>query len=159
LCELGALAFERGQGDEAESHYRQALDVRKQALGENHIEYVNNLRLLAVLYQSRGDYHRAQGRPEAAEPLYAAAEPLLKQHLEIVRRAVGEDDPFLIPSLQMLANLHRAQGQPAAAEPLYRQALAIVGRMSEPDERLRCGVRDDLAVLYLADGRYDAAEP
>ena len=48
-------------------------------LGENHPDYATSLNNLAVLYQARGDY--------------AKAEPLHRQALEIRKRVLGENHP------------------------------------------------------------------
>ena len=58
-----------GDYAKAEPLYRQALEIRKQVLGENHPDYAASLNNLAGLYQPMGDY--------------AKAEPLCRQALEI----------------------------------------------------------------------------
>ena len=65
---------------------RQALEIRRTALGENHPDYAGSLNNLALLYHSMGDY--------------AAALPLLRQALEIRRIALGENHPDYATSLQ-----------------------------------------------------------
>ena len=55
----------------AEPLYRQALEIRKQALGEKHPDYAASLNNLAGLYESMGDYARA-------EPLYRQTVEVLK---------------------------------------------------------------------------------
>ncbi len=59
--------------------YRQALEICRTALGEDHPDYATSLNNLAELYRAMGDH--------------AAALPLYRQALEIRRTALGEDHP------------------------------------------------------------------
>ena len=43
-----------GDYAKAEPLFRQALEIRKRALGENHPDYASSLNNLAVLYQRHG---------------------------------------------------------------------------------------------------------
>ena len=63
----------------AEPYYKQALEIKKKALGEEHPSYASSLNNLGNLYMNMGDY-------KAAEPYY-------KQALEIRKKALGEDHP------------------------------------------------------------------
>jgi tetratricopeptide (TPR) repeat protein len=81
-------------------------------LGEHHPDVASSLNNLAYLYN-------AQGRYEAAEPLY-------QQALELNRELLGDRHPDVAGSLNNLAALCYAQGRYAEAEPLYLEALAIL---------------------------------
>ena len=63
----------------AEPLFRQALEIRKKALGEGHPDYAAGLNNLAALYQAMGDYARA--------------EPLYRQALEVGRRRWARATP------------------------------------------------------------------
>ena len=63
----------------AEPYYKQALEIKKKALGEEHPSYASSLNNLGYLYKTMGDY-------KAAEPYY-------KQALEIRKKALGEEHP------------------------------------------------------------------
>ncbi len=69
--------------------YRQALEIRRTALGEDHPDYAASLNNLARLYRAMGDH--------------AAALPLYRQALEIHRTTLGEDHPDYATSLNNLA--------------------------------------------------------
>ena len=101
-----------GRHADAEPLYKQAMEIRRTALGEGHPDYATSLNNLAELY-------RAMGRHAEAEPLY-------KQAMEIRRTALGEGHPAYATSLNNLAELYRAMGRHAEAEPLYRQAVCIL---------------------------------
>ena len=135
------------QGDyaRAEPLYRQALEIKKKALGENHPEYATSLNNLAWLYACQGDYVRA--------------EPLYRQALEIKKKALGENHPDYAASLNNLAELYKSQGDYARAEPLCRQALEIRKKAlgeNHPDYAVSLG---NLALLYTHQGDYARAEP
>jgi CHAT domain-containing protein len=66
----------------AESYYKQALEIKKKALGEDHPSYARNLNNLGGLYNEMGDYN--------------AAEPFNKQALEIYKKNLGEEHPIYI---------------------------------------------------------------
>jgi tetratricopeptide (TPR) repeat protein len=59
---------------------------------------------------------------------YAAAEPLLKQALEIARNTLWQNHPDVASYQNDLAEPYRAMGKLAEAESLYRQALEIIRR-------------------------------
>ncbi|WP_343327452.1 tetratricopeptide repeat protein, partial [Geitlerinema sp. PCC 9228] len=69
----------------AEPLYRQALEMRKRLLGEQHPDVATSLSSLAILYKD-------QGRYEEAEPLY-------RQALEMRKRLLGEQHPSVAASL------------------------------------------------------------
>ncbi len=68
-----------------------------------------------MLYRAMGDH--------------AAALPLYRQALEIIRTALGEDHPDYATSLNNLAMLYAATGRASEAMPLMEQAAAIDDRM------------------------------
>jgi tetratricopeptide (TPR) repeat protein len=76
------LYYSQGRYPEAEPLYLEALDLRKQLLGDNHPDVAQSLNNLAYLYQSQGRY------PEA--------EPLYLQALAIAEQALGENHPNTI---------------------------------------------------------------
>jgi CHAT domain-containing protein/tetratricopeptide (TPR) repeat protein len=98
----------------AEPLYRQALEVRRAALGEAHPDYAASLNNLAALYHAKGDY--------------AAAEPLYRQALEVRRAALGEAHPDYAASLNNLAKLYAAAGREDEALRLMREAASIDDR-------------------------------
>ena len=123
----------------AEPLYRQASDILRQALGEEHRDYATSLNNLALLYAEMGNY-------DAAEPLY-------RQASDIRRQALGEEHPDYATSLNNLALLYVAMGNYAAAEPLYRQASDITRKALGEDHPDYAASLNNLALLYVATGR------
>jgi len=68
-----------GRYEQAERLYQQALEIRRQVLGEQHPDFASSLNNLAALYGSTG-------RSEQAEPLY-------QQALEVSRQVLGPNHP------------------------------------------------------------------
>ena len=134
-----------GAYDRAEPLFRQALEITKKALGEEHPDYATSLNNLAELYRAMGAYDRA--------------EPLYRQALEIRKKALGEGHPDYATSLNNLAGLYRAMGAYDRAEPLYRQALEIRKKALGEGHPDYATSLNNLAELYHAMGAYDRAEP
>jgi len=109
-----------------------------------HPELARCLNNLAVLYQNMGDY--------------AKAEPLLRQALEITKRALGEHHPNYAQSLNNLAGLYDTKGDYAKAEPLYRRALEIRKRALGEDHPDTLNTMNNLAATYLMAQRCVEAE-
>jgi tetratricopeptide (TPR) repeat protein len=139
------LLAAQGKYDLAEPLYRQAIEIDKKNIGDEHPYYAARLNNLGVLY-------RAQGKYDLAEPLYLQA-------IEIDKNTIGETHPDYASHLNNLAGLYRAQGKYDLAEPLFLQAIEIdkktIGE-AHPDYASRL---TNLAQLYDAQNEYDLAEP
>uniref|UniRef100_UPI000A752B74 tetratricopeptide repeat protein n=1 Tax=Geitlerinema sp. PCC 9228 TaxID=111611 RepID=UPI000A752B74 len=85
---LAGLYQSQGRYEEAEPLYRQALEMRKRLLGEQHPDVATSLNNLAELY-------RSQGRYDEAEPLY-------RQALEMFKRLLGEQHPRVSPPVSTI---------------------------------------------------------
>ncbi len=100
-----------GNYKEAEELFREALEIDREAVGEEHPKYATRLNNLALVV-------RAQGRVEEAKGLYRKA-------LGIDRATIGEGHPNYATRLNNLAVAVLFQGRVAEAEGLYREALEI----------------------------------
>ncbi|WP_414590159.1 tetratricopeptide repeat protein, partial [Scytonema sp. PCC 10023] len=166
---------------------RQALEMRKRLLGEQHPDVAQSLNALAALYQNQGRYTQAeplfrqalemrkrllgQQHPDVATSLndlaalyqkqgrYSEAEPLHRQALEMTKRLLGEQHPSVATSLNNLAALYGSQGRYTEAEPLYRQALEMTKRLLGEQHPSVASSLNNLALLYESQGRYSEAEP
>jgi len=134
----------RAQYEDAETAFRQALEIKRQWFGEEGPSYATSLNNLAGLYYT-------QGRYEEAEPLH-------HQVMEIWRRALGEEHPDYATSLNNLAELLRTQGRYEEAEPLYREALETRRRALGEEHPDYAASLNNLALLYYTQGRYEEAE-
>jgi CHAT domain-containing protein/Tfp pilus assembly protein PilF len=166
---------------------KQAMEIWRKTLGENHPNYATSLNNLAGLYSSMGDYVKAEAFFEMAigirrkilgenHPLYASslsnlamlyqdmgnyakAEPLLKEAAGTIRNTLGETHPDYGSSLNNLALLYTFMGDYSRAEPLYKQALEIRLKALGENHPDYAVSLNNLAGLYQAMGDYARAEP
>ena len=171
----------------AEPLYRQAMEIRKQVLGEKHPDYAVSLNNLAELYEAMGDGARAEPllrqslqielqtfgvrHPQYATSLNnlallyygmgddARAETLFLQVLQIRKQTLGERHPDYATSLNCLARLYSRAGNYQRAEPLYRQALEILKQKVGEKHPDYATDLNNLASLYEDRGDYARAEP
>ena len=140
-----ALVYDsQGKYPEAEELYKQALEIGKKTIGEEHPEYAKHLNNLALVYRSQGRY------PEA--------EKLYKQALEIGKKTIGQDHPNYAIRLNNLAGVYNSQGKYPEAEKLYKQALEI-GKKTIGEDHPNYAIRlNNLASIYQFQGKYPEAE-
>jgi CHAT domain-containing protein len=117
LDSLANLYFFQGRCAEAETLFKQSLEIRKKLFpdpSEPHNDLATSLGGLANLY-------RSQGR-------CAEAETYFKQSLEIRKKLFPDPSKphnSLATSLGGLANLYRSQGRCAEAKPLFVKSIKI----------------------------------
>jgi tetratricopeptide (TPR) repeat protein len=143
--EAALYLYGRGQYAEAETLFKQGVEICRTVVGEGHPGYASSLSNLALLY-------RAMGRHAEAEPLYLKA-------MEIRHTALGEGHPDYAGSLNNLAVLYRAMGRHAEAEPLLKQAIEIHRTVLEEGHPDYASSLSNLAELYRATDRAAEAEP
>eukprot|EP00873_Tetraselmis_striata_P021923 jgi/Tetstr1/442187/TSEL_030337.t1 len=183
----GRLLLKGGDYGKAQPLLEGALEARRSALGETHVDTLASLHHLAHLHKDKGEYSAAEplflkaldGRRSAlgerhADTLqtvyylgdlhrekgdYGRAEAMAKQALEGRQEVLGAAHPDTLRSIHNLAALHETKGEYEAAELLSKRALE--GRRSALGEEHPDTMEsiNDLAVLYANMGNYDAAEP
>ncbi len=145
LNRAGVALLGKGQTAKALPLLQEALEIRKEALGEKHPAYATSLNNLALLYREMGDH-------KAALPLYQKA-------LEIHKQVLGEKHPDYATSLNNLAILYRDTGDARSALPLYEKALKITRQAlgeKHPDHAISLS---NLASLYRDMGDTRSALP
>jgi tetratricopeptide (TPR) repeat protein len=153
LARLVNVLYEAGKRTEAEPFAREALKLRRETLGANHVDVASSLDDLGAMVMARGDTASAEQMTREAlairrallppdDPRLAVglnnlgfmlwrkgnlqeAESLYRESLIIDRRALGNDHPEIPIKLLNLAVLYRDMGRPADAEALAREAVAI----------------------------------
>jgi len=110
-----AKLFEQGDYRAAVEAGKQAMEIRRRILGEEHPDYAQNLNDLGWLYYSMGEY--------------AQAESLYRRALEIRKNILGGEHPDYAQSLDDLGWLYYHMGDYARAEPLLRQAVEVTRRV------------------------------
>ena len=88
------------------------MEIRREVLGEKHLDYANSLNSLAGLYLRMGNC--------------ADAEPRYRKAMEIHREILGEKHPYYAISLNDMAALYAATGREIEASKLMEQAAFAV---------------------------------
>jgi len=135
---------ERGGYAEAEALYRQALGIRMECLGPDHLETAQSGYNLARLSADQGRY------PES-EQFYLTA-------LATRERALGSEHPAIAQCLNSLALLYWFWEKYEQAEKLYLRALPLYQRLlgSKHPDTAHC--MNNLALLYVTRAQYIEAE-
>uniref|UniRef100_A0A0G4F4S4 Uncharacterized protein n=1 Tax=Chromera velia CCMP2878 TaxID=1169474 RepID=A0A0G4F4S4_9ALVE len=111
LNNLGLLLQDQGDLQGAEKLLREALEVRRQTLGDRHPHTLISINHLGMLLNDQGDL---QG-----------AEKLLREALEVRRQTLGDRHPHTLISINHLGMLLNDQGDLQGAEKLLREALEV----------------------------------
>ncbi len=141
---LGHTYHELGEPHEAERHYRRALELQLEGLGEDQRDTLQSLQGLAGGYL-------LQGRVEEAEPLLVRARAA-------ALRALGERDRLTLHALLLLAMTRDAQGRIAEMEQLYRELWNGAEESLPEHDPLRFSAMHGLALAAWRQGRTDEAE-
>jgi serine/threonine-protein kinase len=145
LDTMGRVYRNLGLYEPARKLLSEALQIRREVLGSDHL-------LVAVSLQNLALIHRDLGNDRAAEPL-------LRQALDLQKRQGATRTPDYAKGLNDMAAILEAKGQYAAAEALYRESLALKRTLlGERHEDVARGL-NNLAHLLHSQGRYDEAEP
>ncbi|PNH04770.1 Kinesin light chain [Tetrabaena socialis] len=188
LLYMGAwFYYMMGRYMEAEPLSRQALELRRRVLGEEHPDTANSIHNLAACIYAQGRYAEAEPlsrqalelrllvlgeeHPNTASSInnlancisdqgrYAEAELLYRQALELRQQVLGEEHPDTASSISNLASCIQDQGHYVEAEPLYRQALELRQRVLGEEHAFATNSINNLAGCIDAQGRYTEAEP
>ncbi|MBZ5609990.1 MAG: tetratricopeptide repeat protein [Acidobacteriia bacterium] len=108
--------------------------------------------LLGYVLDGLGELRLDQGRPMEAEPL-------LRQAMQACRAAHGETHLCTLTAARHLGVLLTVRGSPAEAEDLLQNVIGILHRDSSLPRDFLAGCLANLATAYMAEGRYEPAEP
>jgi CHAT domain-containing protein/tetratricopeptide (TPR) repeat protein len=144
LGERTISLYRAGRYGEALEAGEQALVIRRRILGPDHTEVATTLNHLALVYQERGEFDRA--------------EPLIRRSLRIREARLGKLHPDVANSLNTLALLCHHQGQYDQAETLYRRSLHIVETCLGKDHLFVAHCLNNLADLASLKADYAQAE-
>lgn len=112
LLELGLILNKTGRSREAESFFRESLEIRLRLLPKGN-------QLTAISQGALGECLTSQKR-------YAEAEPLLQRSYETLKAAQGEQGPSTLEAKRRLVTLYQSWGKPKEAE----RYLAVVTQPS-----------------------------
>ncbi len=183
---LAKTHVELGQYEEAEKLYLNVKALRKEVLGENHLDYATALDNLAVLYQLMGKYAQAEPllqtslairerQTDALHPDYAHTIEQLallyeqlgifnkseKYYLiarEIKEQTVGKKSTDYATLLHNLAGLYSQKNDYKKAEDLYQESLKITERNVGVLSTDYAASLEDLAYIYTQRNRFAQAQ-
>ena len=179
---LALLMEEKGNDQEAEAHYKRALEIHEGFLGPEHPAIATFYVHLAQIYRSRGDFDEAQTflkkalaifedalretEPERMEALKGMVlkarlnedtTPYLQSIIEAERSNFGPNHPKVARSLRYLAMYLESKGNYVEAKDTLEQALAIFQKNLGPDHPDVNLTMQKLAGLYDAMGKHEEA--
>ena len=183
---IGGTYQELGLYANSQSQLERALELRRQALGAEHLDTLRSARRLGELYALQANFDEAESLltsvvatarrrlgdrdPETLTAMnilaalyqrrgrYAEAEPLYAEALERLKAVLGDEHPVTLETMGNLASLYRAQNKYSQAEPLYMSANAIRRRVLGDDHPETLLGMSTLAALYVVQGRFAEAE-
>jgi serine/threonine-protein kinase len=187
LNNLGSVLRRSGKLAEAETIYREALEVARSVFGPAHQQLTRTINNLAVVLMDRGDLAGAEALAREAlamtRKLYGAEHPdialqlsnlgsmvgargdddgwidLARQALEMRRKLFGPDHEQVARSLDGLGRALEQKGDYTSARPLYEEALRIQERVYGRDHPRVADVLGHLAELHFAQGDAPGAAP
>ena len=182
LATMGRIYRKLGLYDEAAPLVREALDLRRQALGGVHREVADSLLDLAEQSLAVGDYDQAKkhfeqgwamlqdvgtasgeygaralsglSRAFQKQGLYDRARSLRQQSLDLAREDLGETHVLVAVNLNELGGLLREQGDYAAAAQAYGSALDLYRKLYGDVHPRVADLHNDLGLLYDEQGRF-----
>ena len=142
--EMGASCRQRGEYTEAEAHYREALAVRREHLGDAHEEVANSLDGLGVVLAELGN---------AEESVKIHREALL-----IRRRVFGSIHRDIAENLNNLGGALYHMGKYAEAESHFRESLDMRRSLHRPGHPEIAASASNLAQVCCSSGKRDEAD-
>ncbi len=141
---IGAVYLDFGQYAKAETMFRQALSLRRKALGGQHPETAKSLFHV-------GDVLRKQDH-------FAESESLFRQALAIQRKSLGSHHAETTLTLNALAAAISQQGRLKEGEALFRESLSIQQKAFGSQHPEIAKTLDDLALVLREQGNYAESE-
>ncbi|HEV3456798.1 MAG TPA: serine/threonine-protein kinase [Thermoanaerobaculia bacterium] len=141
---MGKVYESLGLYDKAEGLLRDALQIRRRALGNAHPDVARTMNVLASVLYEKGDY--------------AGAEALFRETLALQRRLLGSEHPDVAKTMNNLAGILGSKGDFAGAEALYRETLALQRKLLGNEHPLVAITINNLASVLDDKGDYAGAE-
>ena len=144
MLTISGIYYSLGRSNKALPLAEEALRIRRELLGDEHIEVARSLNALGAVMGCKGDLEQA--------------ESLFRQALAIQRKILGDENLKVAVGLGNLGLLMQAKGDFEQAESFSRQALAIRRKVSGDEHPDSAGILDDLGLLMYKKGDLEQAE-
>jgi tetratricopeptide (TPR) repeat protein len=141
---LGNTYRALGLYDSADKQQQASYELRRQELGENHMDTIRSKhdQAVALWYQAR----------------FVEAEPLLEEVVTAWRDQLGEDHPDTLAAMNNLAAAQHRLGMLAEAEATYRQVLEVHKRLHGNEDEGTLLAMNNIAHIKLIMGELVEAE-
>jgi tetratricopeptide (TPR) repeat protein len=144
------LQHRQGKLAEAETQFRQALELRRARPGEEGLDSFYMMNSLAGLLLDKGHLDGAA---------LLEADTLCQAALAGRQKRLPSTHTSLAASLSAHARILLVKGQPEAAEPYLRDAIKIYEGSPRANDWELFHARTLLGACHVAAGRFDEAEP
>lgn len=183
---FAALYASLSRMDEAETFYKQAIEVGEKLYGKDSSNVSIGWLNLGQLYYDWGKYKESRevlehalstfktpeskatmfyavclhhmGELNRLEGNYKLSEQYFKQAVSEAATSIGKNHPYYAGALQNLGELYTRVGRYKEAETVYNEALAIYERQPNPEFPGKAKIWHELAFLYEEQGKYDKAK-
>ncbi|MFK5922265.1 MAG: tetratricopeptide repeat protein [Verrucomicrobiota bacterium] len=132
--------------ESARSPLQQALKIKQEKMGANHLEVAQLHIFLGTIYQFR-------------DKRYDLAVPHFKQAWLIKKEQLQQDDLQLAIAAGALADVYRMMDKGSEAEPLFKKVLQIREKKQGLEDPALGGALSGLTALYLQQDKLNEAEP
>ncbi len=143
---IGRAYMVQNRVDDAETHLRAALDIRRSVFGPDHQDTAQAMTVLGELLISKGNY--------------GESESLLREAVAIYQRARGagnvNEKGFSI-ALTDHGGVQNYKGESAAAEASLREAMKISANFTGSDRAVIANMYSNLAIARRGQGDLDGA--
>ena len=181
---LAWQVYNRGRYEESEARGRDVLDRRRRVQGPDHADTLRAMRDLGQFLTVRGKYadavailreaaekQRRAEDPHVATTLaslgaalvrqkeFTAAEPYLRESLDLRRRARGEDHPQTLAAAVTLGTLLMDLGKLPEAETLVKDALAKSRRLHGDEHVNTLMAINVMGQILFRQNKYVETEP
>ncbi len=182
---IGGLYQNLGAYDEGQLLLEEALKLRRQHLGAEHVDVAASLHHLAAMAYLKGDYAGSETRYREALAMrrklhgeehvdvadsmdglgelliergnLGEAEPLLRGALSLRRKLLGEEHKDVAKSLNSMGRLMSDQGKFAEAAAFYRQTLALHRKLYGAEHPLVANSLNNLAAMLQEQEQFNEA--
>jgi tetratricopeptide (TPR) repeat protein len=144
INDLAVWLEERGDYDEAEKLYIEAIAMKRRLLGDKHPEIAMGLANLAGALEDKGDL--------------AGAESNFRQALAMQRELLGEVHPDVASTLNNLAFVQYARGDTRGALATERESLAVYEKLFPGDNPDVARIMNRIGFWLTLAGQYPEAE-
>jgi tetratricopeptide (TPR) repeat protein len=134
LHDLAVVYDYLGDFSRAQPLYDEALSIREQFFGPDHVQVAQSLNFLGVVYLEKADYARAL--------------QMFQRALAINQKHYSPENPSVTELINNLGSVYDAQGDHAKAEEFYKQAIAGAEKRTDPENLDLANYLNNLGTLY-----------